>query len=407
MRPLRRVCVHWPRLGPYHLARLRALHERLAAEGVALTALETSSADGTYAWREEAGPTPYARAVALPGRSADAAPPAETRRAVAAALDRIDADAVAVTSYSTPDAHAALAWCRRRGRVAVLLFDSRAEDAPRVAWREAVKRALVAEYDAALVAGTPQADYAVALGVPPGRVFTPLDVVDNAFFRRGAERARGRGGLGRSFLSVNRFTERKNVGALVEAYGRYRAAAEAGGAAPWPLVLVGDGPLRPALERAAGPGVTFAGFQQVEALPAFYGAAGAYVHPALVDQWGLVVNEAMASGLPVAVSRGAGCAGDLVREGENGVRFRPDRPDDLAAALARLASDRTDREAWGRASQAVIAAYTPEAFADGLWGAVRAGRPGAGRGLAARARAVLGALAVAQRDHRAFHAVEA
>ena len=405
MRPLRRVCVHWPRLGPYHLARLRALHERLEAEGVALTALETSSGDGTYAWREESGPTPYDRVRALRGR-ADAAPPRQTRRAVTDALDRIDADVVAVTSYSTPDAQAALAWCRRRRRVAVLLFDSRAEDAERTPWREAVKRALVAQYDAALVAGTPQAAYAAALGMSPGRVFTPLDVVDNAFFRDGAERARGRGGLGRSFLSVNRFTERKNVGVLVEAYGRYRAGAEGRGEAPWPLVLVGDGPLRPALERAAGPGVAFAGFQQVEALPAFYGAAGAYVHPALVDQWGLVVNEAMASGLPVLVSGGAGCAEDLVREGENGFRFDPADAGALAGLLARVAAH-PDRPALGRMSERIVAAYTPEAFADGLWAAVRAGRPGSDRPLGVAARAVLGALAVAARDHQAFHSVEA
>ncbi|MDT7858013.1 glycosyltransferase [Rubrivirga sp. S365] len=400
-RPIGRVCVQWPRLGPYHLARLRALHARLGAEGVALTALETATVDTTYAWREEAGPTPYDRVCALPGRSMAATPPVQTRRAVTSALDRIDADAVAITSYSTPDAHAALAWCRRRSRVAVLLFDSRAEDAERSPWRERVKRTLVAQYDAALVAGTPQAAYAVALGVPRRRVFTPLDVVDNAFFRDGAARERGRGGVG--FLSVNRFTERKNVGLLVEAYRRYRAAAEA----PWPLVLVGDGPLRPALERAAGEGVTFAGFAQIEALPAHYGAAGAYVHPARADQWGLVVNEAMASGLPVLVSSGAGCARDLVREGENGFRFAPDDPGALADLLAHVASDRTDRDAMGQASQSIIASYTPEAFADGLWNAVRAGRPGSGRPLSPAARAVLGALAVAGRDHHAFHSVEA
>lgn len=398
------MCVHWPRLGPYHLARLRALDVRLRAEGVALAALETASADGTYAWREEAGPTPYARACALPGRSAESAPPAETRRAVTAALDRIDADAVAITSYSTPDAHAALAWCRRRGRVAVMMFDSRAEDAERSLWRERIKRALVTQYDAALVAGTPQADYAVSLGMPRNRVFTPLDVVDNAFFRDGAVRERaGRGGLGTSFLSVNRFTERKHVGLLVEAYRRYRADASA----PWPLVLVGDGPLRPALERQAGEGVTFAGFQQVEALPAYYGAAGAYVHPARADQWGLVVNEAMASGLPVLVSSGAGCARDLVREGETGFTFDPDDAGALAGLLSQVASDRTDRERMGQAAAARIAAYTPEAFADGLWDAVRAGRPGAGRALGLGARGVLAALAVAQRDHQAFHSVEA
>lgn len=403
-RPIRRVCVQWPRLGPYHLARLAALHDRFAAEGVALTALETASADETYAWREETNPTPYDRVCALPGRAAESVAPRETRRAVTAALDRVGPDAVAITSYSTPDAHAALAWCRRRRRTAVVLFDSRTEDAPRVPWREVVKRTLVRQFDAALVAGTPQAVYIVQLGMPRNRVFRPVDVVDNAYFRAGARRARGQEAAAAPyFLSVNRLTERKNVGRLVEAYGRYRASAES----PWPLVLVGDGPLRPSLEKTAGEGVVFAGFKQVEDLPAYYGGAGAYVHPAAVDQWGLVVNEAMSAGLPVLVSTGAGCAQDLVRDGVNGFRFSPDDEPALADLLGRMASDHTDRDAMGRASETIISAYTPEAFAEGLWNAVQAGRSTADRPLGSAARGVFAALAAAARDHRAFHSVEA
>ncbi len=405
--PIRHVCVHWPRLGPYHLARLAAAAERLEREGVALTALETSAQDETYAWDAQAGAHGFARAVAL-DRAAESAPPRQTRRAVTAALDRLGPDAVAITSYSTPDAQAALRWCRRHRRVAVMLFDSRAADAERQRWREAVKRALVRQYDAALVAGTPQADYLASLGMPPDRTFRPVDVVDNDRFARGAERARARGSLphpGPYLLSVNRLLPRKNVDGLIRAYSLYRAQAQADRRAPWPLVLLGDGPERDRLAALAGDGVVWGGFQQIDALPAWYGGAGVYVHPAHADPWGLVVNEAMAAGLPVLVSRGAGCAPDLVRD--NGRTFDPDDAPALAALLTWATADDADRAAMGARSRQRIAAYSPQAFADGLWDAVQAGRPRANRPLSVPARAVLGLLSLLARRHRAFHAVEA
>ena len=405
--PIRHVCVHWPRLGPYHVARLAAAAERLARESVTLTALETSVQDETYAWDAESGGHGFARAVAM-DRAAESAPPRRTRRAVAAALDRLDPDAVAITSYSTPDAQAALRWCRRHRRTAVVLFDSRAADASRQRWREAVKRTLVRQYDAALVAGAPQAHYLASLGMPPDRTFRPVDVVDNAHFARGAERARASGDLphpGPYLLSVNRLLPRKNVDGLLRAYRQYRERAQADGQAPWPLVLLGDGPERDRLAALAGDGVVWGGFQQIEALPAWYGGAGVYVHPAHADPWGLVVNEAMAAGLPVLVSSGAGCAPDLV--GGNGRTFDPDDVAALAALLTWVTSDDADRAAMGARSRQRIAAYTPETFADGLWDAVQAGRAYADRPLSLPARSVLGLLSLLSRRHRAFHTVRA
>ncbi len=399
---IRHVCVQWPRLGPYHLARLGALHRRLARERVALTALETASGDTTYGWREEAGALPFERVCALPGRALETVRPAETWSAVTAALDRIDADAVAITSYSTPDAQAALAWCRRRRCPAVVMFDSRAEDAARSRPREAVKRALVQSYDAALVAGTPQAAYLASLGMPPSHTFRPVDVVDNARFACPPERT----GNPPTVLSVNRFVERKNVATLIRAYGRFRRD----GGPAWPLVLVGDGPERAALHALAAsegvPDVQFPGFLQVERLPAVYAQAGVYVHPAAADPWGLVVNEAMAAGRPVLVSTGAGCAPDLVRG--NGWTFSPDAPDALAALLGRVAALAPDARAdLGRQSQAVIAGYSLDAFAEGLWRAVQAGQSRADRPLSLAACAVLGALRLTARRHQSFHTVDA
>ena len=79
------------------------------------------------------------------------------------------------------------------------------------------------------------------------------------------------------------------------------------------------------------------GFKQYHDLPAYYGLAGAFVHTSTVEQWGLVVNEAMAAGLPVLVSRNCGCAADLVQDGVNGFAFDPLDGDRMAALLTKVA----------------------------------------------------------------------
>ncbi len=107
-------------------------------------------------------------------------------------------------------------------------------------------------------------------------------------------------------------------------------------------------------------------------MPAYYGRAGAFIHPALVEQWGLVVNEAMAAGLPVLVSERAGCAPDLVRQGVNGFTFDPLNTAELARLLGVISRSAHDRAGWGAASRVIVAEWSPGRFASGLWAAADA-----------------------------------
>ncbi|NJL07916.1 MAG: glycosyltransferase, partial [Methylacidiphilales bacterium] len=293
-------------------------------------------------------------------------------------------DVVCVPGWSDSAALQAIAWARRAGKRVVVMSDSQAVDFPRTWWREAIKSRLVRACDAALVAGRLHRDYVASLGMPADRVFLGYDAVDNAHFERGAAEARAEGatararlGLpGRYLLASARFIPKKNLPRMIEAY----AAARAGLADPPDLVLLGDGPERPAVEAAiartgTGSCVHLPGFRSYDLLPAFYGLADGFVHVSTSEQWGLVVNEAAAAGLPLVVSRPCGATSELVRDGENGFVVDPDSVDDIAHALRRLMGLPPEaRAAMGEASRRIVADWGPERFASGLMAACEAAR---------------------------------
>ena len=93
------------------------------------------------------------------------------------------------------------------------------------------------------------------------------------------------------------------------------------------LDIVGDGPLRVPLEeqyRDSGLMLNWVGNVQYDELPRWYGEAEFLVFPTLGDEWGLVVNEALAAGLPVIGSSYSQAVEELVRCGENGWVFAPE-----------------------------------------------------------------------------------
>jgi glycosyltransferase involved in cell wall biosynthesis len=114
------------------------------------------------------------------------------------------------------------------------------------------------------------------------------------------------------------------------------------------------------------------GFKQYEELPAYYAHAGAFIHASTTEQWGLVVNEAMASGLPVLVSNRCGCAADLVKEGENGWTFDPTDEEKMVELMLKISEDETLRKEMGLRSREIIEEWGPDRFASEVSAAVEA-----------------------------------
>jgi len=115
------------------------------------------------------------------------------------------------------------------------------------------------------------------------------------------------------------------------------------------------------------PAVYFPGFRQIEELPRFYAHAGCFIHPALEEPWGLVINEAMASGLPVLSSDNVGAAEELVDDGMNGWKFSPENVAGMAAVMQTISAFNFPLSAFGAASRRILEARSPtRAFGEGL-----------------------------------------
>jgi glycosyltransferase involved in cell wall biosynthesis len=243
--------------------------------------------------------------------------------------------------------------------------------------------ALACNADAFIAYGTRAAEYVSSLA-PLVPVFNAWNTVDVDFFSQGAEAARhedrGRGHDSQdpsdavSVLTVGYLTAGKGIDLLLRALPLVRSTR----GRSVTLEIVGDGPERQHLEGVAaelglGDQVHFWGDQPKTELPRFYGRADIFAFPTLYDIWGLVLVEAMASGLPVVASHRAGATVDLIEEGVTGLVVEPTDVGELAAAITSLVDDDGLRASLGgKAKCFAHERLTLERSAEGFIEAMRA-----------------------------------
>jgi glycosyltransferase involved in cell wall biosynthesis len=370
------LVVSFTKLGPYHLARLRALASRLAEGDGRLTVIETAGREQRYPWDTPHGKEPFQWLTLFPERSLEELGASECWFAMAGALDQLRPDSVAVSGYVRPECLSATRWAQRRRKPRVLMSESQAIDRPRIWWKEHLKRRRIRRFHSALVGGPRHRDYLVELGMPSDRISFGYNAVDHNRVVQSVDMHRVQKGEPPSanrpkFLAVSRLAPEKNLSRLLHAFARYRKETDLGGA--WDLTICGDGAERAALQSLAhslkiAASTHFAGFLQELDLDRFYASAAAFVHVSTSEPWGLVVNEAAAAGLPLIVSSRAGCVDTLVPEpaGTTGIRIDPENEREISAGM-RWISTRSlgERAAIGRRAREVASAWGPRRFAEG------------------------------------------
>jgi glycosyltransferase involved in cell wall biosynthesis len=247
-------------------------------------------------------------------------------------------------------------------------------------WKQRCKKFLVRQIyalGAAVMAGSSGTiEYLKAVGVPPDRILLGRNVVDNQWW---TERA----------AQVDRQAVRTSWNILASAtvvlfcaklqpWKAPQDVLEAFARASVPdsfLVYAGDGPLRGVLEARAhelglAERVRMLGFVNQSQLPSVYCAADLFVLPSLYEPFGLVVNEAMLCGCPVAVSDRVGAKYDLVREGGNGYVFPAGNVEALAAIYRDFLPDHEKRQRMGNAARLRMETWSPREYINAMSDAV-------------------------------------
>jgi glycosyltransferase involved in cell wall biosynthesis len=236
--------------------------------------------------------------------------------------------------------------------------------------KEWLKGTVFPRVDGFKVPGPDGAAAVLKYGVEPGRIHIVTQSIDVAHFQRGwkqwyPQRDQVRKGLGVQgcvFIFVGRLWTGKGLDHLLDAYARLQDIPH-----DVSLLIVGDGPdeerYRAYCREHGLRNVVFAGFHQQADLPRFYAASDVMVFPTLGDPNGLVLEEAMASHLPVVTSDAAGDIRMRVAEGLAGYVVPAADPAAMAERMATLALDETARMAMGSYASHVASAKVHERYA--------------------------------------------
>jgi len=278
---------------------------------------------------------------------------------IMARLREIRPDAVLVNGWVSKTCLQALWACKRLG-IPCLVRGEANLLRKRAAWKHVLHELLLRQYAAFLAIGS----------------------ANHEFYRfhhcaEDRHRNRLREGFGipadsTIFLFAGKLESKKNPLDLLEAVSRLPSDLLAHAH----VLMVGDGPLRSDCERLVREkslSVTMAGFLNQSRLPDAYVAADVLVLPSDAGEtWGLVVNEAMASGRPVLVSRSAGCCADLVQEGETGHSFALHDVQRLSNLMASYLRDPTCSERQGAAAFRQIQSFCHATIVEGILSALQA-----------------------------------
>lgn len=240
-------------------------------------------------------------------------------------------------------------------------------------------RLMLSRFDAFLAIGQANRDFYLQYGINPERIFVGNYFIDNHRFRDQLRQipdvrlAIRSGWVIREeavcFVYVGKLEPKKRIMDLLRAVDRARQMNSS-----IHLLVVGDGELMAVARQMVedlGLPVSFAGFLNQREITRAYMAADCLVLPSdFGETWGLVVNEAMACGLPALVSDRVGCWPDLVKEGQTGMVFPRGDIDALAGKLLELSSDPAGLALMGTQASEHISQYSVEQAVAGTMGAI-------------------------------------
>ena len=337
-----RLVFVWDNFGPLHADRCDAVAKNSAGRHQVI-GLELASRSRVYDWFPEEG-RQFQKVTLVEGRAIEEIPFAELFWKTLRTCLRMGRGAhFFMCHYQEPAIFATAAVLRLAGRRVYAIGCSKFDDYERSLPRELFKSVFYMPYRGGIASGKRSCDYMRFMGLRRDRIKSPYNAVSLARICRlaGAPPApEGAPFRERHFTIVARLIPKKNVSTALDAFAIYASRVDA----PRELHIFGNGPLDEQLhEQARSLGidklVRFHGFLQTAEVSRSYGRSLALLLPSIEEQFGNVVPEAMALGLPLILSDNCGARDVLLQSGVNGYIVEPDNPQGMANYMQWLSED--------------------------------------------------------------------
>jgi glycosyltransferase involved in cell wall biosynthesis len=313
--------VYWKR-------RIHFLRDYLAAHGVELFAVEIFGKGSPYDF------DPFSRTekwwdCLFPKKGFGELSQIKIKKAVFKKLKKVDPDVVIAGSIVFSSGALGLRWAKRNKKKFIMFDDAKPSRVQRSRLVQSVKNLITEQVDALWL---PSDEYDEEWGALYDKTkihfFYGFDCIDNDLFKP----QNGKRLDNKKIICVSRLVEKKNIPVLLDSWKLIEQNNDV-----YKLSIVGDGPMLDKLIAHAKSldlkRVEFAGAVSNGQLPKYLHDADAFILPSLDESWGLVVNEAMAAGLPVLLTSKINAAATLLKDGVNGYFINVDNPTDMKLQL--------------------------------------------------------------------------
>lgn len=353
--------IYWP-------GRIKALQMLLKEKGMELYPIEISGKGSPYAFGKGNTDTDIPNwHILFPERDMESLSGKEIKKRLVPILDKLQPEVVIAGAIAFPSGALATAWAKKNKKKIVIFDDARIEDVQRNRIVNFIKRHIYQNVDAMVYPAPEWEDTGKYWGFSPKQLFYGIDVVDNDFWQQTCPDTEEK-----YFISVNRLIEIKNLLFTIKAYQQLKIIHN-----DFPeLWIVGEGPEKDKIisfiQTHKIEGIKLKPFQSQVKLRTLYQNAQAMIISSHKETWGLVINEAMASGIPVIVSQHCGATHSLVKEGINGYIFNPF---DLQSLISKwevfINQTEQERKEFGKQSSEIIKEWNLNRFAHATYSSIR------------------------------------
>jgi len=254
----------------------------------------------------------------------------------------------------------------------------KSEQSKKNIFKRFAKKIIIKKSNAYLAYGSYAKDFLIKYGAKDKNIFICSNAVDNEYFSQGCKRhgreiEKIKEQLGvrdnKIILYVGQLIKRKGVFDLLKAFKLIKKEVQ-----NVSLLIIGNGPIEIKLKQYCRENdlvdVIFVGFRQKDELIKYYAIADIFVLPSSNEVWGLVINEAMACGLPIITTNKVGASGDIVKNGINGYIIEPKNLEMLSEKILKILKNDNIRKQFGQKSKEIIKGWGIEEEVNGALDAI-------------------------------------